>query len=255
MNQWIAHESHTDREINLFCFPHAGGTAAFYASWGKIFEGQAILPVQFPMREKRIREKMMDSIQELAQAFADACIDLIKEKDFAFFGHCSGSIVAYETALYLKKHYGIQPLALFVSSCYAPRDYRAPSFSQLGQEELLAVISKSGFIAPELLAEPVLFEYFAPIVRKDFSLQEAYVCPQVERLPSPIVALYGKEDETLQEREKIEDWMHYTEEEFQMREFPGSHFYLEQETQQVAQMIDHILQRRLDIHGKKNLSD
>ena len=255
MNQWIAHESHTDREINLFCFPHAGGTAAFYASWGKIFQNQAILPVQFPMREKRIREKMMDSIQELAQAFAHACIDLVREKEFAFLGHCSGSIVAYETALYLKKQYGIQPRALFVSSCYAPRDYKAPPLSQLSQEDLLAVISQSGFIAPELLAEPAMFEYFAPIVRKDFSLQEAYVCSQVEKISSPIVALYGQQDETLQDRGKIENWGDYTEDTFLIRDFPGSHFYLEQETEGVAQMIDHILQRRLDIHGKKNLSD
>ena len=255
MNQWIAHESHTDKEINIFCFPHAGGTAAFFAPWGRVFENQAILPVQFPMREKRIREKMMDSIPELAKAFADACIDLIREKDFCFFGHCSGAIVAYETAVYLKKQYGIQPGVLFVSSCYAPQDYTAPRLSQLSQEELLNVIRQSGFIAPELLEEPAMFEYFAPIVRKDFSLQESYICQHKEKISASIVAMYGGEDETLKDREKIENWKNYTETEFLMQEFPGSHFYLEKEIKKVAEVTEHVLKRRFDIDGKKNLSD
>ena len=38
MNKWIAHESNGDKDINLFAFPHAGGTAAFFATWGRILK-------------------------------------------------------------------------------------------------------------------------------------------------------------------------------------------------------------------------
>lgn len=47
-----------------------------------------IYPVQYPMREKRAKDPMPDSITELAQQFCDECIELIREKEFAFLGHC-----------------------------------------------------------------------------------------------------------------------------------------------------------------------
>ena len=103
INKWIAHESDKGEGKTLFCFPHAGGTAAFFAEWGGHIEGTAVLPVQFPMREKRIREPMPDSIRELVKGFVDDCIDILRERPFAFLGHCSGSIVAYEAAVYLKE--------------------------------------------------------------------------------------------------------------------------------------------------------
>ncbi len=55
-----------------------------------------------------------------------------------------------------------------MSSCYAPDDYRAPMLSSLSDEELLHVIKEAGYVTPELLENPFMFEYFAPIVRKDF---------------------------------------------------------------------------------------
>ena len=50
---------------------------------------------------------------ELAQQFCDECIELIREKEFAFLGHCAGSLVGYEAALYLKEKYGLILSKLF----------------------------------------------------------------------------------------------------------------------------------------------
>ena len=61
--KWIAHETDQKQDFALYCFHHAGGTAAYFAKWGAEFENIAVLPVQFPMREKRIKEKMPDSMQ------------------------------------------------------------------------------------------------------------------------------------------------------------------------------------------------
>ena len=126
------------------------------------------------MREKRIREKMLDSIQELVKSFVDENITMLKERKFGFLGHCSGSIVAYEAAKYAKEAYGIEPEIMFVSSCYAPDDYSAPALSSLDDEDLLNVIKDAGYVTQELLDNPFMFEYFAPIARKDFYIQENY---------------------------------------------------------------------------------
>ncbi len=241
MNKWIAHESNTDKDINLFCFCHSGGTAAYFATWNKVLEDLAIMPVQFPMREKRIREKLQASIEELAKAFVDDCIDLLKEKEFVFLGHCSGSIVAYEAAKYLDEKYNMSPKALFVSSCYAPKDYRVEELSKLSNDELLEVIKKAGFISDDLLKEPMMFEYFAKIAKSDFVLQESYVCHDKKELFSPIICMYGKEDKNVSDRQLLANWSNYTKSDFNLEEFEGSHFYLEKELEKVADVIKNYL--------------
>lgn len=236
--KWIAHETDQKQDFALYCFHHAGGTAAYFAKWGAEFENIAVLPVQFPMREKRIKEKMPDSMQELVKDFVDENIGLLKERKFGLFGHCSGSIAAYEAAKYAKEAYGIEPEILFVSSCYAPDDYRAPMLSALSDEELLHVIKEAGYVTPELLENPFMFEYFAPIVRKDFFIQENYKNENNRKLNVPVVAMYGKEDLALEEKSSIGHWKNYTSGDFAIEEFHGSHFYLEEELDKVAAVID-----------------
>lgn len=238
MTNWIAHESDNGQEKALFCFPHAGGTAAYFAKWGNVITNMAIMPVQFPMREKRIRDKMPDTIQKLAQNFIDENIDLFREREFSFLGHCSGSIVAYEATKYLEQRYDISPASLFVSSCYAPEDYKAPNLSTLSNEELLEVIKDSGFVTPELIENPLMFEYFAPIAKTDFSLQEHYVSNGQEKVNASIIAMYGVEDASLPNKEFINNWENYVERNFSIEKFQGSHFYLEENLEEVAGMLN-----------------
>ena len=234
---WIDHKSDNGEKMALFCFPHAGGTASYFAKWGKKLPGTALMPVQFPMREKRIKEPMPDSIQALVAAFVDECVDLLRERPFAFFGHCSGSIAAYEAAKYAKETYNIEPKLLFVSSCYSPADYSAPVLSTLGNEDLLKEIEKTGFVTKELLANPFMFEYFAPIVKKDFALQENYRCSGADPVSAPIVALYGTDDQTMEKRELIQNWERFTTAGLSIESFRGTHIYLEQETDTVLETI------------------
>ena len=236
--KWIAHETDQGQDLALYCFAHAGATAAYFAKWGAKFENIAILPVQFPMREKRIREKMLDSIQELVKSFVDENITMLKERKFGFLGHCSGSIVAYEAAKYAKEAYGIEPEIMFVSSCYAPDDYSAPALSSLDDEDLLNVIKDAGYVTQELLDNPFMFEYFAPIARKDFYIQENYKNEATQKLNTPIVAMYGNKDTALENKDAIHNWKNYTTSDFTIEEFEGSHFYLEKELDKVAVTID-----------------
>lgn len=235
--KWIAHETDRKQSFALFCFPHAGGTAAYFAKWGALLENIAVMPVQFPMREKRIKEKMPDTIQELVKNFIDENIELLKERRFGFLGHCSGSIVAYEAIKYAKKEYDVEPEILFVSSCYAPNDYIAPILSSLDNEKLLNIIKEMGHVNPELIENPFMFEYFVPIVRKDFYIQENYKNHDNMILNIPIVAMYGKEDVSLSKKENIYNWNDYTNGDFSIEEFNGTHFYLEKEIDKVLEII------------------
>ena len=58
-NRWINLETiNPEGKINLICFPYSGTGASFYASWGKKAPKELnILPVSYPMREKRMKVK------------------------------------------------------------------------------------------------------------------------------------------------------------------------------------------------------
>ena len=117
--------------------------------------------------------------------------------------------MAYEAAKYAKEAYGIEPEIMFVSSCYAPDDYSAPALSSLDDEDLLNVIKDAGYVTQELLDNPFMFEYFAPIARKDFYIQENYKNEATQKLNTPIVAMYGNKDTALENKDAIHNFSNY----------------------------------------------
>ena len=106
MNRWICNERVSGKgNVSLFIFPCSGGTASSYHKWHEYLNEEIdIYPVQYPMREKRAKDPMPDSITELAQQFCDACIDLIKEKKFAFLGIFPGSLDVFHSHLYFNEN-------------------------------------------------------------------------------------------------------------------------------------------------------
>lgn len=237
-SKWIAHKLDNNEDIALICFPHAGGTASFFAKWGNYFKGNAaILPVQYPMREKRIRDVMPNSVIELAKQFVDENIELLKNRKFAFFGHCSGSIVAYEACKYAEEKYNVKPLVLIASACMSPKNFNVPILSDLDEKSLIQKIKDYGYIPDELLNNEMMFQYFLPIVRKDFHIQEQYKCTNEVKIDSKIVTMYGIEDSNINDIEKIKDWERYTSKDYVFTSFKGNHFYLENDLDLVSKEI------------------
>ena len=96
MNKWIAHYNNIENsDYNLFCFPYTGGSASYFAPWiNEMPENVGIAPVLYPMRETRFTEPLMNTVEEMAAALVEDSIDLFR-KPFAFYGHCSGAVIAY----------------------------------------------------------------------------------------------------------------------------------------------------------------
>ena len=68
MNKWVSHYTdNPEGKINLYCFPHAGASSAFFAKWARFFPPEINMRmVQYPMRDNRFTEPLPDTIQELA---------------------------------------------------------------------------------------------------------------------------------------------------------------------------------------------
>jgi medium-chain acyl-[acyl-carrier-protein] hydrolase len=104
----------------LFCFPHAGGSAATFRHWTSFF--QPTIEVCVVHRSgcgDHLRDVPLTRIGPAVEAVC-AALAQWSDKPFAFFGHSIGALIAFEVARRLAVLGGPAPSHLFVSACRAP---------------------------------------------------------------------------------------------------------------------------------------
>ena len=236
MNKWINHiVDHKESRINLFCFPHAGASSAFFAKWGSYFTEQINLrTIQYPMRDLRYQEPMPVSIQEMAQNLAMEGAELFCEP-FAFLGHCAGGIIAYETAAALKRYFNIEPAYLVISSAISPGTTHLVSTAAMSDEEFCRHYS----VTEDMFGgNEDLMRFFLPIMRADYELCERYESGIAERLECPIFAVCGAQDPQIERIEDVEDWQNYTDGPFELCLTKGDHFYFQNDPGAICRKIE-----------------
>ena len=119
-SKWLAHQTENkNASVNLVCFVFAGGSPSFFAPWKKIMpEWINLIPVLYPMREKRLNEPMPEDIDTFVNDFFNENKQLLNKK-VAVWGHCSGAIIGMEYARLLEKS-GHSPSAFIMSGCEEP---------------------------------------------------------------------------------------------------------------------------------------
>jgi surfactin synthase thioesterase subunit len=238
-----------DADVRLVCFPHAGGTAAFFGPWQRHSPaGVEVQVVQYPGRADRIREMPIDDAASLAAQLADA-VAMLADQPLAFFGHSMGGVLAYETARILSRH-GLAPCHLMVSASPPPghRDPDGKELSALDDERLVAALGRLGGSDARLLAMPELLELILPAVRADFRLVERYVQQPGPLLQCPLTA-YSGSDDRIAPPELMAAWSTTTSGPFTTRTFAGGHFYLQEHATDVLADVSAVLQGTLSAIG------
>jgi pyochelin biosynthesis protein PchC len=211
--------------VRLVCFPHAGGSAAYYNSFSADLAPHVeVLAIQYPGRQDRYGEKRTECIPELADAVFDALLPWC-DRPFALFGHSMGAVLAFEVARRLQKS-GVSPLSLFLSGRRAPSRRPGGTVHLLDDVGLIAELCRVGGTDPELLADEDMRAIILPIARSDIKAAETYVCAAGAKLDGPIWALVGDAD-TETPIEDASAWREYTTSDFKLKVFPGGHFYLD----------------------------
>jgi surfactin synthase thioesterase subunit len=229
--------------VQLICFPHAGGSASFFFPVAKALSPSVdVCAVQYPGRQDRRSEPNIDDLQDLADAIFPV-VRPLADRPLAFFGHSMGAILAYEVALRLEKD-GAPPLVrLYASGRRAPSRYREEAVHKKGEAAIIAELRALSGTNADLLGDPDALEMILPAVKADYKAVETYEHTPGQSLTCPVMALIGDSDPRVT-ADEAKAWSEHSTGSFDMRTFPGGHFYLVDEAPQILKLISEDLTGR-----------
>ncbi|MDT0377690.1 alpha/beta fold hydrolase [Streptomyces sp. DSM 42041] len=221
--------------VQLICLPHAGGSAPFYRPVAQALSPQIeVLAVQYPGRQDRRREPMLETIEDLADGVAAAVREAV-DRPFALFGHSMGATLAFEVARRLESS-GSDPLRIFASGRRAPSTHRDEQVHQRDDDGVIAELRTLSGTDQRVFGDEELLRMVLPAIRNDYRAAETYTCAPDVRVKAPITALTGESDPKAS-HEEVEAWAGHTEGAFDLRTYPGGHFYLMEHSADVLRVI------------------
>lgn len=219
-SRWlVCRDPRPDAFADLYCFPHAGGSAGEFLRWCDGLPGVRVWGVKLPGRVPRQNEPPFTRMPELVKA-------LVEETDFgagpfAFFGHSLGGLVAHEVARALRDTGRPQPTRIFVSSIQPPPVHAARPVHGLSSADLLTEVERRWGSLPSVVHEDDdLRELVLRYIRADMEIAETYDFVPGEPLDPPLTAFTGDE-----EAGDMRGWAVHTRGAFDHHTLPGGHFY------------------------------
>jgi len=213
--------------VRLICFPHAGGSAAFFFSTARALAraGIEVAGVQYPGRQDRRSEPGITDIGVLADRITEVLLAQSDHRPVALFGHSMGAVTAFEVARRLERDNAIEVLDLFVSGRRAPSIHRDENVHEKSDEGIVAELKQMSGTDASLLGDEEMLRMILPAIRADYTAVERYRGAPGAMVKSPIQALTGDADPKAMVDE-VRVWSDHTSAGFDIRVFPGGHFYL-----------------------------
>ena len=226
-NRWFPHiDASGEAKLRLFCFPYAGaGTSAFRGWEERLPKRVAVCPARLPGREARLEESPLENIGALIEHLAQAMARYL-DKPFVLFGHSMGAAIAFELARTLRRQKRPLPALIAVSAARAPqfrRNYTptpAPS-----DDELIEQLRRLEGMSGDLLENQELLKFALPALRADTTLYRNYIYTEEPPFDCPIHAYCGLDDPNVT-REQMAAWAGETTRSFDLKIFPGGHFFI-----------------------------
>lgn len=223
--RWIRSYGRVPGGVPLFCFPHAGGAATFFYPWSaSLAPGIEVLAVQYPGRQDRGAEQYVRNIPDLADQIHEALRPWLPET-FAFFGHSMGAILAFEVASRIARDDGRGPAHFFASGRRAPSRQRHEDLHRAATPALIAEMRSLGGTDQRIFNDNELLNLMLPTIRADYTAIETYRFESGPPLSCDITALIGDRDPRVTIDEAAA-WAAHTTGGFDLRVYPGGHFYL-----------------------------
>lgn len=228
-------ENINQKNVTLFCLPFAGGGASAYTSWiNKLKDKITVCPIQLPGREERIMESPYNNMTDMLDELEETIWENIRGP-YAFWGHSMGGKIAYELEKRMEKR-GKTAQCFLVSGSRIPSTPEPNPIYHLPDNEFKKALGRFEGTPKEILENQELLDFFLPMLRADFTMDETYYDKELTVLQSPIEAFVGRKDREADE-EAMKEWRKYTERDFYYHMFEGGHFYIREQEEAVLSEV------------------
>jgi external thioesterase TEII len=235
MNRLIRQLSTSSTNIQLICFPFAGGYSATFRPLQPLLQDHCDLLVAEPPGHGSNRMPLVESLETLVDIYLEALIPQLG-KPLVLFGHSMGGLVVYRLAQQLEQR-GIFPEAVIISAVQPPHT-RRKTLTHLDDGAFLDYVIDIGGVPAELVKERAVLEYFLPTIRADFKALETFEHTNHNLLHASVHILNGEKDEPCMQ--DAAGWRRWTNR-IRFHTFQGGHMFLLSETERVAKTIQSIL--------------
>ncbi|GAA2643527.1 alpha/beta fold hydrolase [Dactylosporangium fulvum] len=222
---WVRrYHPHPDAPVRLVCFPHAGSSAPYFLPMAAGLGADVdVLSMQYPGRQERRHEPLVDSVDVLADRCAEALLPWL-DRPFALFGHSMGATVAFEVARRLAAR-DLHPVHLLASGRRAPSRPRDEHVHRRDDDGIIAEMRSLSGTDNRVFGEEELLRMVLPIIRNDYRAAETYVYREGPPLCCPVTVLTGRDDPKVTVDE-ADAWRDHTTGPAVVHVFDGGHFFL-----------------------------
>jgi len=224
--------------LRVFMFPYAGGSAAAYTHWAKLFDDNLnieLVLVQLPGRGSRITESLHQTMESVMSELV-AHASYITSQPYILFGHSLGGKIAYELACKLRALELPSPKYLIASGSGAPHlPYRSAPIHDLPHDAFISELEKLNGTPQEILSNSELLEILIPLLRADFKVAAKYQA-KVRPLDCPIMVLGGSDDLEIS-ADQLHAWAELSANKTTVQFIPGDHFFINYNEALVVQKI------------------
>ena len=127
---------------------------------------------------------------------------------------------------------------LFVSGIRSPNSpQRRPYMHELSQDGFLDALRDMGGTPAEVLADEMLTRLFLPTTRAEIRLAELWGDRHGKGVNVPVTALYGQDD-PVDGRDSMRDWKLFTEQDCELLDVAGGHFFLKTHRRSLLDVIN-----------------
>ncbi|AZK92677.1 MULTISPECIES: thioesterase II family protein [Streptomyces] len=222
-------EAVPDAPLRLFCLHHAGGGASIFRDWQRALgPSVAVLPVQLPGRERRVREPRFTDMATLVGEL-NVQLDPYLRVPYALYGHSMGALVAWQLSAVRAAAGRRLPEALLAGACNPPDVPPVSAATRdMSQQRLVRWLLDAGGISEELLRYPDWVDAAVSVLRDDLDLCNSHRPPDADgpgRLPFPIHVFAGASD-SLVGAGTMTGWARHSSVPGERHTVPGGHLFL-----------------------------
>lgn len=209
----------------IFCIPHAGGSAAAFRPWIPLLGERAqVCPIEPPGRATRFAEPAHHRLEPYVEALATAMRPWL-DRPYLLLGHSLGALIAFELTRALAARGAPLPARLLLSGREGPRLSRERGADELGDDALVGYLKTYAGTPAEVFENPELLQLILPVVRADFTLLAHWRFDPAAKVSVAATAIGGAKDPEVPPA-TLEAWREVADGPFDVRVFPGGHFYL-----------------------------